>query len=65
VGGQELHNIWVMGELLQHQPNRDAGAPDHQLSPQDPWVGDNAFLVWPLLFFHLPLIIPKFSLTLP
>src|SRR5215510_8901307 len=41
-----------MGELFQHQVHADTGPLDYGLSRQYPWVGDNAFLVQSLIFFH-------------
>src|SRR5919197_1324865 len=45
-------DIGVMGEFFQHQVHANARPLDHGLSRQYPWVGDNAFVVYSLIFFH-------------
>ena len=57
MGSEQLGDIRVMGELLQHQIHGDARPLDNWLSRQNPWVRDDSFSVKSLIFLHILLII--------
>src|SRR5919202_9942 len=50
-------DIGVMGEFFQHQVHANARPLDHGLSREYPWIGNDAFLVHALIFFHIQGII--------
>jgi hypothetical protein len=57
MGREELGDIRVLSQLLQHQVYGDTRPLDHGLSRQNPWVCDDAFLIEWLIFFHIQVII--------
>ena len=57
MGREQLGNIRILGELLQHQVHGNTRPLDHGLSRQNPWVRNNAFVVKSLIFFHIQAII--------
>jgi hypothetical protein len=53
MGGQELIDVRIVGEFLEHQAHGDARPPDNRLSAQNLGVGGDAiFLLRWLCFFH-------------
>src|SRR5919202_499548 len=50
-------DIGVMGEFFQHQVQANARPRALGLSRQYPWIGNDAFLVHALIFFHIQGII--------
>jgi hypothetical protein len=53
MGGEQLGDIWIMGELLEHQVHGNARSLDDWLTSQNPWVRDDSLLVVWLIFFHM------------
>jgi hypothetical protein len=53
MGGEQLGDIRIMGELLEHQVHGNARPLDDWLASQNPWVGDDSLLVESLIFFHM------------
>jgi hypothetical protein len=52
MGSEQLADIRIMGELLQHQVHGDARPLDNRLSRQNPWVSNDSFPVKSLIFLH-------------
>jgi hypothetical protein len=57
MGSEQLADIRVMGELLQHQVHTDARSLDNWLSRQNPRVSNDSFPVKSLIFLHTSTII--------
>jgi hypothetical protein len=53
MGGEQLGDIRIMGELFEHQVHGNARPLDDWLTSQNAWVRDDSLLVDSLIFFHM------------